>query len=223
MTDLPLDASHLRGIRRLLAIDETAEDRRRWSMLILHVAALIPCDQIGVGVTDATGCLEYGVSTPLDDAEMDPQVCDGPLPVGIHQVATFPHDDEDVLALGQWSLQDTLRIGFATGQGRVVQMYLDRQSRFFEQRDVALLTMLEPFLARVMRPTTPRAVALQVLSDSEHRVLAIVAAGGSNHDVAVELMVSEATVRKHLEHAYRKLGVANRTAAAALVHASTVG
>jgi DNA-binding CsgD family transcriptional regulator len=216
MTDIPLTGSELTGIRRLLSIDEAAEDRQRWRALTFLVTAVIPCDQIGVGVTDATGCLEYAVDVPDDGDGLDPQVCDGTLPVGIQHLATFPHDDEDVLALRQWGLRDTLRIGFALGQGRVVQMYLDRRSRLFEGRDVALLTMLEPFLARVMRPN-PRAVALQVLSDSEHRVLAMVAAGGTNNDVAAQLMVSEATVRKHLEHTYRKLGVANRTAAAALV------
>ncbi len=47
------------------------------------------------------------------------------------------------------------------------------------------------------------------------RVLELVAAGGSNRDVADHLSVTVATVRKHLEHSYRKLGVSNRTAAVA--------
>lgn len=49
-------------------------------------------------------------------------------------------------------------------------------------------------------------------------MLGLVAAGGSNGDVALQLRVSEATVRKHLEHTYRKLDVANRAAAAALMN-----
>jgi DNA-binding CsgD family transcriptional regulator len=222
MSNLPLSGAELTGIRRLLSIDEAADDRQRWRALAFSVEALIPCDQIGIGVTDATGCLEYGFSVPNSDEDMDPQVCDGPLPVGIQHLATFPHDDEDMDELRKWGLRDTVRVGAALGQGRVVQLYLDRRSVVFDERDVALLRMLEPFLCRVMRPV-PRAAALQVLSTSEHRVLAMVAAGGSNHDVARQLMVSEATVRKPLEHAYRKLGVANRTAAAALVHATAVG
>ena len=36
-------------------------------------------------------------------------------------------------------------------------------------------------------------------------------------EVALELGIARATVAKHLEHAYRKLGVQNRTAAAALL------
>ena len=41
------------------------------------------------------------------------------------------------------------------------------------------------------------------------------AAGASNAEVAGQLSVSVSTVRKHLEHCYRKLGVTNRTAAVA--------
>jgi hypothetical protein len=40
-----------------------------------------------------------------------------------------------------------------------------------------------------------------------------VAAGFSNPEVAANLCIAAATVRKHLEHAYRKLGVSNRLAA----------
>jgi DNA-binding NarL/FixJ family response regulator len=42
-----------------------------------------------------------------------------------------------------------------------------------------------------------------------------VAAGRSNADIARDLFVAEGTVRKHLEHSYRKLGVTNRMSAVA--------
>jgi DNA-binding NarL/FixJ family response regulator len=42
-----------------------------------------------------------------------------------------------------------------------------------------------------------------------------VAAGRSNAEIAAHLGVCASTVRKHLENAYRKLGVTNRTAAVA--------
>lgn len=45
------------------------------------------------------------------------------------------------------------------------------------------------------------------------------AAGLSNAAIAQRLFVAPCTVRKHLEHAYRKLGVSNRYAA---VHALEV-
>jgi ATP/maltotriose-dependent transcriptional regulator MalT len=46
-------------------------------------------------------------------------------------------------------------------------------------------------------------------------VLTNVAAGFSNREIAERLSVAPSTVRKHLEHAYRKLGVSSRQAAIA--------
>jgi hypothetical protein len=46
-------------------------------------------------------------------------------------------------------------------------------------------------------------------------VLAWVAQGRSNYAIGVLLECSEGTVKKHLEHIYAKLGVWNRTEAAA--------
>jgi ATP/maltotriose-dependent transcriptional regulator MalT len=41
-------------------------------------------------------------------------------------------------------------------------------------------------------------------------VLVLVARGLSNHQIASSLMVSEATVKRHLANAYPKMGVASR-------------
>jgi len=54
------------------------------------------------------------------------------------------------------------------------------------------------------------------LTAREAVVLAGVAHGASNSDLAVVLEVSERTVAKHLERTYRKLGVPNRSRAAAM-------
>jgi DNA-binding CsgD family transcriptional regulator len=59
------------------------------------------------------------------------------------------------------------------------------------------------------------------LTFRELEVLAEVAKGMSNHEVAVVLNVSEWTIVTHLEHILAKLGVTNRTAAA--VEASKLG
>jgi DNA-binding NarL/FixJ family response regulator len=63
-------------------------------------------------------------------------------------------------------------------------------------------------MGQLRSPETP-------LSDRELDVLRLVAAGGSNRDIAAKLFISEATVKTHLLHAYAKLGVADRAAAVA--------
>jgi DNA-binding CsgD family transcriptional regulator len=53
------------------------------------------------------------------------------------------------------------------------------------------------------------------LTQRETEVLSLAAEGKTNREIADSLAISPLTVRKHLEHAYPKLGVGNRTAAAA--------
>lgn len=55
------------------------------------------------------------------------------------------------------------------------------------------------------------------LTRREDEILFWVSCGKSNRDIATILEISPATVSKHLEHIYPKLGVENRTAAASFV------
>ena len=59
---------------------------------------------------------------------------------------------------------------------------------------------------------------LSVLTRREREILALVTEGKSNSAMARELWVTEQTVKFHLSNIYRKLGVANRTAASRWAH-----
>lgn len=65
--------------------------------------------------------------------------------------------------------------------------------------------------ARLMRRV--RAPEETLLSGREIEVLRLAARGSSNREIGRALFVSEATVKTHLIHAFRKLGVGDRTAA----------
>lgn len=52
------------------------------------------------------------------------------------------------------------------------------------------------------------------LTQREREVVALVAAGKTNAEIAAVLSISARTVQKHLEHIFPKLGVETRTAAA---------
>ena len=56
------------------------------------------------------------------------------------------------------------------------------------------------------------------LTPREREILALVAQGHTNAQIGATLWISPATVGKHLENAYSKLGVTSRTAAVRLVH-----
>jgi ATP/maltotriose-dependent transcriptional regulator MalT len=56
------------------------------------------------------------------------------------------------------------------------------------------------------------------LSAREREVLALVARGTPNREIARALFISEATVKTHLTHLYGKLGVKDRAAAVAAAY-----
>ena len=60
------------------------------------------------------------------------------------------------------------------------------------------------------------------LSKREREVLNFVAIGLSNREIAAQLVVERATVKKHLEHIFIKLDVHNRTSAIARARALKV-
>jgi len=66
--------------------------------------------------------------------------------------------------------------------------------------------------AGVSLPPKPRRLALQ-LSRREEEIIALVAEGLRNRDIAERLFVSEKTVKAHLQHIYEKLDVHNRVEA----------
>ena len=91
----------------------------------------------------------------------------------------------------------------------------------FDERDRLLLALLRPHLNELYRDLQLRRETAPVLTARQQELLQLVARGYTNSDIARELVVSTATVRKHLENIFRRLGVTNRTAAAAKVFPAT--
>ncbi|MEU3301911.1 response regulator transcription factor [Streptomyces sp. NPDC006678] len=80
-----------------------------------------------------------------------------------------------------------------------------------EGRTVLSPAVASRLVSRVRNPV-PRD---EPLSAREREVLALVARGTSNREIAAVLFISEATVKTHLTHIYAKLAVKDRAAAVA--------
>ncbi|GAA3377476.1 response regulator transcription factor [Streptomyces sannanensis] len=81
-------------------------------------------------------------------------------------------------------------------------------------------SVLSPAVASrlVHRVRTPQGSTRTPLSSREREVLALVAKGTPNREIARLLFISEATVKTHLTHLYAKLAVTDRAAAVATAY-----
>lgn len=106
----------------------------------------------------------------------------------------------------------------------------EREETDFSDRDRAVLEALRPHLrARealgdlqrrasltdgLVAETGESPTPLATLTPREREILHLVRRGRTNAQIAAELWITPGTVKKHLENAYAKLGVAGRAAAA---------
>jgi DNA-binding CsgD family transcriptional regulator len=128
------------------------------------------------------------------------------VPLGVrHQIAfTLPDSSDQVLAIalsrGDHDYSDAERD------------FLNRARPFLIQAYRNALAHAE--LRRGPAGALADALGAQGLTPREVEVLRLVALAGSNRHIGNRLGVSERTVQKHLENAYRKLGVTGRSEAA---------
>jgi ATP/maltotriose-dependent transcriptional regulator MalT len=89
--------------------------------------------------------------------------------------------------------------------------HLDAAAAVFERLGA------EPDLAR-LRQNAPAAgaAAVEKLSHRERQVLALMASGATNRQIAAKLVISEHTVARHVSNIFDKLDVNSRTAASAI-------
>lgn len=100
----------------------------------------------------------------------------------------------------------------------------------FDRDEVTLLGLIEPGLVQALKrtafvatPAAPSPSPLAMLSRREAAVAVLAARGFADKEIARHLNVSFATVRTHLDNAFAKLGVHNRTQLACLLHAALAG
>jgi DNA-binding CsgD family transcriptional regulator len=132
---------------------------------------------------------------------------------------------------------DQLLCVVGVGAWRGTILAFNRPRRGFAVRDRQVVDLLAPHVARALdrghrrraRATATRVTArtdadldralprLESLTRRERDVAREVADGATDREIAAGLGISHRTVQKHLEQAYRKLGLTNRTSLAAAV------
>jgi DNA-binding CsgD family transcriptional regulator len=113
---------------------------------------------------------------------------------------------------------------------RILGVALSRRTHDFSDAERDFVNRARPFLIQAyrnavqfqrVRSANGHAVLASLqergLTSREAEVIRLIALGRSNRDSAAALGISERTVGKHLERAFKKLDVSNRSAASALV------
>ena len=85
----------------------------------------------------------------------------------------------------------------------------------FDHRDRLLLSLLRPLLNELYQELERRRRPTPDLTPRQWELLHLVASGRSNAEIALELVVTKDTVRKHLENIFARLDVTSRTGAIA--------
>ena len=86
----------------------------------------------------------------------------------------------------------------------------------FTDRDVMLLTLARPHMHEIYLDAERRRQGVPKLTARQWEILQLAGDGLPNAAIARRLVISPATVRKHMEHIFDTLGVRSRTEAAAI-------
>ncbi|MCK0112475.1 LuxR C-terminal-related transcriptional regulator [Ornithinimicrobium sp. F0845] len=112
---------------------------------------------------------------------------------------------------------DEILVGYPTGHGQSSRLILRRdEGSAFGPRELMIMELLLPHLWDLVLSTVPRTQPITSrLTGRQLEILRHVALGLTNREVARAVGISEATVSKHLENSYQRLGVLSRTGAVA--------
>ena len=110
---------------------------------------------------------------------------------------------------------DQFLLGYPTGHGTSMRIMAPREHGSpYGTREITLLELLLPHLRPLVETVyAPHEEARPALTSRQVAILELVQLGMSNQQIAHQLGLSVATVRKHLQNAYTRLEVLSRTEA----------
>lgn len=219
-------ADVLTGLRRLIPchditfqLMDVAEQRVR----------LLCVTDDGVAREESVGMTDEG-STLFWQRFWEEDGCAGPLASGDY--STLLHHAELSRSLsyanaplgslfGAMGLKDEILVPMTPlgGTDRRLLLFRTKDQPDFSPREKAMLALVRPHVAELHTRRDRELRGEPNLTPRQWEVLRQVATGATNAQIARTLGLCEATVRKHLENVFLRLGVQSRTEALARIHA----
>jgi len=230
-----------RRIVQIVDEAQAADDREPFYSSVLHgIAELVPCDDVTFQLSEiqehrATGlCVVAGETVPLESSPEDDLAFWSAYfgPGGCSYEAIQPglpdyniivrrsdqYGDREYrrFAMGQlmhqWGVRHELLAAmqpFGTIDRRLLLFRHDGPD--FTDREVAIIRLIRPHVADLHLRRVRELDGEPELTHRQWEVLRLVSLGASNRQIGTRLGVSEATVRKHLENIFLRVGAASRT------------
>jgi DNA-binding CsgD family transcriptional regulator len=212
------------ALSRLVPGEVVGYNERELTSRELRVGAEAPTDAASPEVASAVSefCGDYALSMQRNYSETRARkISDLLSQRRLHKLDYYNY------ALRPLEIEHQIRLWLAAPPGTARYLYISRRqsSGDFTERDRDLLELVRPFLnalhERLDRQDLDK-THVDGLTEREIEILAWVARGKTNQEIAALLIVSPHTIRKHLEHAYEKLRVHTRTAAVARAFATSI-
>lgn len=210
-----------RALRR--AIDECQVRNLRARLLAAYVETSIACDaldQAGKAVAELTATAEE-LGAPMLRAMSDHQS-------GALQLALGDYDQALTVLRHAWRGWQDLSAPYEAARVRVLMtrayrelgepdsasMELDAARVSFEQLGAAAdLVTINKLSEPAAAPTSG-----SILTQRETEVIRLLATGATNREIAVELVISEKTVARHVSNIFTKVDLSSRAAATAYAY-----
>lgn len=233
-----------RDLRGLLGVIDAARSTNVAAGLppavLDRVRALVACDMVSFVELDSAQQILFVAQGSADDGEEDDPgdetafwahywdclACSYPDRNGDDRSVTMLSDfytpqqwhNTGIYAdyFAQFGIEHDMMLCISAPAGRSRRLILFRgRGVDFDGRDRLLLSLLRPHLDELYQELERARRPVPTLTTRQWELLHLVASGRTNAEVARELVVSKATVRKHMENIFARLHVTNRTAAIA--------
>jgi DNA-binding NarL/FixJ family response regulator len=145
----------------------------------------------------------------LDGVEATRLILKNDKSMGIIILTMYPQDEYVVEALKAGAKAYILKDTRSKELLQVIKAVHKGQAVIDPQMTTRLLDELRQISIEQEQPPAP-----QTLTERERRILTLLAGGASNKDIAVDLNLSERTIKNYLSIIFQKLQVNNRTEAA---------
>jgi DNA-binding NarL/FixJ family response regulator len=192
---------------RVLVVDDHA-------MVRTGLAAMLAADgdiEVVAQAADGADAVEQAVTHDPDVVLMDLSM---PVMDGIDATRAITAASTSARVVVLTSFSDRARVHRALEAGAIGYQLKDAEPGVLRDAVRAAALGNVPLDARIAGALLPQASAADPLSRREREVLALVAEGMANKQIARALGITERTVKAHLGSAYRQIGVADRTSAA---------